>query len=43
MFSKKIKEMKKVKEWYAVSEIRSFDERFRIAYCEGGGRKEERE
>jgi len=32
-----------VKERYVMSEIRSFDERFRIAYCEGGDRKGERE
>lgn len=43
MFSKKIMEAKKVKERYVMSEIRSFDERFRIAYCKSDGRKEERE
>lgn len=26
-----------------VTEIRSFDERFRVAYCKSGGRKEEKE
>jgi len=35
-------EAKKVKERYVMSEIRSFDERFRIAYCKGG-EKERRE